>query len=51
VNNIGTITQRNTAMVEESTAATHRIDSETEELVKLLAQFKTEETAANALAA
>ena len=51
VDNIGKITQRNTAMVEESTAATHRISSETEDLVKLLARCKTEHINLKSLAA
>jgi methyl-accepting chemotaxis protein len=40
------VTQQNAAMVEESTAASHALNSEATELTRLLAQFQTGETAA-----
>lgn len=42
VNQIDQVTQQNAAMVEESTAASHSLMQEAEELAKLVAQFRVE---------
>ena len=42
VNQMDQVTQRNAAMVEESTAATHRLSTEADNLAQLIAHFKVE---------
>jgi methyl-accepting chemotaxis protein len=44
VTQLDEFTQRNAAMVEETTATTHRLSSETEELSRLVGQFTLERT-------
>jgi methyl-accepting chemotaxis protein len=39
------VTQQNAAMVEESTAASHSLAQETEELARLISKFQVGETA------
>jgi methyl-accepting chemotaxis protein len=41
VNQMDQVTQQNAAMVEQSTAASHNLASEAEELTRLISQFKT----------
>ena len=47
VNHMDQVTQQNAAMVEESTAASHALNSETAELARLVSQFRIEEGAAS----
>jgi len=48
VNQMDQVTQHNAAMVEESTAASHALAAEAEELAKLVAQFRIGEAAGRA---
>ncbi|MBS0333404.1 MAG: methyl-accepting chemotaxis protein, partial [Proteobacteria bacterium] len=41
VNQMDQVVQQNAAMVEESTAATHSLKSETAELMRLVSRFRT----------
>jgi methyl-accepting chemotaxis protein len=43
VNQMDQVTQQNAAMVEQSTAASHSLTQEAEELMRLVAQFQTGE--------
>ena len=45
VNQMDEVTQRNAAMVEETSAATHRLSGEADGLVRLVARFKVDATA------
>ena len=42
MNQMDQVTQRNAAMVEETTAATHRLSSESASLTQLISHFKVE---------
>ena len=44
INQMDQITQQNAAMVEQSTAASHAVAKEADNLAKLVARFKTDET-------
>ncbi|WP_309090154.1 methyl-accepting chemotaxis protein [Phenylobacterium sp.] len=46
VNQMDQVTQQNAAMVEESTAASHSLATETEELARLISRFQVGQTAA-----
>ncbi|MBB3455533.1 methyl-accepting chemotaxis protein [Rhizobium sp. BK313] len=48
VNQMDEVTQRNAAMVEETSAATHRLSAEADGLVRLVARFKVDTGAASA---
>ncbi|MBB5575120.1 MULTISPECIES: HAMP domain-containing methyl-accepting chemotaxis protein [Rhizobium] len=48
VNQMDEVTQRNAAMVEETSAATHRLSGEADGLVRLVARFKVDISAASA---
>jgi methyl-accepting chemotaxis protein len=43
VNELDAATQQNTGMMEESTAASHRLAGEAEELARLVARFRIED--------
>jgi methyl-accepting chemotaxis protein len=47
INQMDQVTQRNTAMVEESTAASHSLSQETEQLSSLIGQFRVGQTKAD----
>ncbi|MBS0332831.1 MAG: hypothetical protein JSS35_08700, partial [Proteobacteria bacterium] len=51
VNQMDQVVQQNAAMVEESTAATHSLKSETAELVRLVSRFRVEQAVSSARAA
>ncbi|PTM97426.1 methyl-accepting chemotaxis protein [Mycoplana dimorpha] len=51
VNQMDQVTQHNAAMVEESSAATHKLKAEADSLAALVAQFKTGEAARQVVAA
>ena len=51
VNQMDQVTQQNAAMVEESTAASHALAQEAEELSRLVAQFKVGEERASSVRA
>ena len=51
VNQMDQVTQQNAAMVEESTAASHGLATEADELARLMSQFKVSDQVARALAA
>ncbi|CAN7155710.1 methyl-accepting chemotaxis protein [Rhizobium rhizogenes] len=48
VNQMDEVTQRNAAMVEETSAATHRLSAEADGLVRLVARFKVDAGSASA---
>ena len=48
VNQMDQVTQQNAAMVEETSAATHRLSAEADGLVRLVARFKVDTGAASA---
>jgi len=51
VNQMDQVTQQNAAMVEESTAASHGLATEADELARLMSQFKVSEQVARPMAA
>jgi methyl-accepting chemotaxis protein len=50
VNQMDQVTQQNAAMVEQSTAASHHLAQESDELTKLVSRFQVDEQAAPAIA-
>ena len=51
VNEMDQVTQRNAAMVEETTAASHALGAETEELTRLIGQYKIRQSGEETLRA